>query len=196
MTTVIKIATAGQVTPQTLDALERELASATGIGVTGVRLQAGKDVNGLDDPTTDRLTIEFESAPVDATVNATIAAHPVAELPVSGTFAMVANTDYLIAERTIRPGELVVFDVHVFAVLGDASSMQTVYLDAYPLVYRETGGAVKVERPIQDKIGSIPGAEIVTVGTATTARVSFRAKKAGQLTILHSSVDVKEHGQL
>lgn len=196
-TELIKVATAGNVTADNVEALARQLTITTGISCVVRRLQYGRGLADDVDPATDRLTLVFASAPVEATVDATIAAHPALTIVPDGTaIAVTSGVPILLGEFVIEQGEIIVYDVHIFGALGSQADMQPVYVDAYPIAYRRTAGNVLLEQPVFTNVGKIPGFDLVLTATATTVRISIVMRKPGTFTLLGSSITVEEQGRI
>jgi len=194
--TIIKTIPAGQVGFGEASTLGRALSAATASNAVVQRLEYGMALDGTVDEATDRLTLLFDSAPNDATVDATIAAHPAVAAPVSGAFAVVSSTPYRVFEEVILIGEHVVYDVHIFAALGDIDDSQPHWIDSYPVVWRNSTGNVKYINDAIMDVGRIPGLQFLLTGTADTIQIELVMRKAGTLTLFETDVTRKTVGVL
>ena len=175
------------------DMLQAEIAVAfEGLGstvrCTGVTVDDGEAVGS-------RLLLSFGSAlsgPEIAAVDAVLAAHPSVGPDTSGAVVVASGVPFEIGRRLIEQGDVVVWDVHVTGYAGDQATLQPIRIDAYPQTYRRTAGDVRVDRPLIEEVGSIPGFGLIVTGTSTEAIFELEMKKAGTFTIVEISISEEE----
>ena len=195
MATVIKETTAGAVLTD-VEILAKELTAATGVTCSGVAVRRGYDLAGAEDVTKDRVEMEFTAAPVDATVDAVIAAHPTILAGLTGTLAVSDGGEYLLHECLVTEGEMVALDCHVACSLGSADDFKSSYLDWYIKADRETGGAIRLKDGSAVALNDISGSKIVAEQSGDVLSVKLYVRRSGNLTLLQNDIEEKIRGRV
>lgn len=198
MPALIRTIATGTVTPtearRDVDALQAQLTVDTGVECTGVTLEPLYDPIG--DPDTDRLVLEFAGAPVEATVDATLAAFPSLPEPVGQVVAVSPGNPYVVYSQTLEPGEMVAFDVHVVVAFGNQADFNGALLDQYTVAYRRTTGPVRFVQPQGSTPGDVPGLRLDVEVDATSVRLVIKVQRAGTLHILLNEPEIMAHRRI
>lgn len=175
-----------------LDALQAQLTQDTGVICEGVTLEPDYDPSG--DPGNARLTLDFDSAPVDAVLDASIAAFPKLVAPIGPVEIVAANIAYPIYSQTVEIGHAVAFDVHTFLGFGTQADFDVTLIDNYTAAWRRTTGDVLVLVPQGSTPGKIPGMRIEVTSDASTVTVSVKLQRAGTLHVFGVDVETEFEG--
>lgn len=192
--TITKETAAGNVTPGMLDQFADELAAATGIRCRGSHVQRGRNLADQDDPTKDHLVIFFDSPPIDAQVDAAIAAFPALPASVGDQFAATANVPEHVEIVALAPGEHVGLQVTLSVSLAGPPSKDGIVRALVP-VWREPGGAVEIGQPLRDASSRIVGVALDFAvqqlsGADVGVAISFTQRASGTVRVL--ALDVQE----
>lgn len=189
---------AGMILDANLDQLQREINNAhPTVMCVGISAPRGRDINGNVDETRDQVIATCEGDQLSvAALDAVIADHPTITPGATGSFAVVANTSYLLGEETLEIGDNIVLDVHVHAALGLLANSDATWADWYVVAWRQGNGSIKFAGGGQPVTGTIPGLQISVVSTATTVQVRLTTRKSGTLTLFANSVEVESRGRL
>lgn len=178
MATVTKFIVTGTIPANELHRLHAEVRSKAGtLGAYCERVRIERDSPN------DSLIFDFDVAPIDAALDALIAAYPSTAAVSISPVAISINVSYLLADEPIGIGQQVIFDYHLLAAFGTAVSSQPQLVRGSLLAWRDTTGDVKVNLSAENTLGVIPSFRVIAIGTARTAQLSIRMGKAGTLTI-------------
>lgn len=194
MTTISRTKNAGDVDSSGIVSLQAQLTADTGIECTSIDVNGGQDIAGNPDLATDLLVMAFDGAPMEATVDATLAAFDpltVGEIrreivdlrsdglaPGSGAWADIPG-----AEWTVQPSRMVDGSLRVSLVAGTAASGSVrPGGEAFNFTAgRVAGGTLSVEDD-GDDWGRIPGLRLeIYAPDSSTLRMRF--KRAGGATM-------------
>jgi hypothetical protein len=172
-----------------LAAVGRELSDATGVAVE-VGVEEGVNLSGATDPTVDRLRLVCASAPVEATIDAALASYPTTGVGVTGSVSVTKNVPFLLYERVVGVGEILVVQVTFMACMGTVASMKPEYFRAETLVWRESSGDVQTDDVGGPGRGRIPGFQVTASGSTNTFQIHGKTKLTGTMEVLINDVAV------
>lgn len=191
MTTITRDKPKGFLAPDMHDQFAAELTAKTGVVCQGTVVN---NTPAADPVNNDRLDIVFDGDPVEATVDAAIAAFPSLPEAIGDQFAADANVPTHTKIIPLNPGEHVGLRVTMAVSLaGQGISSDGILVGLVP-VWREPGGAVAIERATMQTASRVPSIAIslsafeldnATVGVA----ISYTQRASGTVRLLHLEVE-------
>jgi hypothetical protein len=187
MPTVTKAAPAGIITRHALTQWDAQVQHATGVKCLGTRLTPGVDASGDPDPTLDRLITHFDSAPDDATIDATLAAftaEPDPDPPPEEVVIAEADTWQTIWTHAIGDGMAAKLTMDVEILCGAPASAEGATLFREAIARRRPGqGVGGVTNSSLGGASEIAGCEIQAIAAGNTVAVQLRATMPSTLTL-------------